>query len=249
MSGHSKFANIKHKKEKNDAAKGKIFTIIGRELAVAVKEGGPDPANNSKLAAVIAKAKANNMPNDTIDRGIKKAAGDANSVNYETVTYEGYGPNGTAIIVNALTDNRNRTASNVRNAFTKGGGSVGTTGCVSYMFDEKGQIIIDKEECSMDADELMMTALDAGAEDFAEEEDSFEILTAPSEFETVRQTIENAGIAMAQAEVTMIPQNYVELTAGDDIKKITRILDMLDEDDDVQAVYHNWDMPEEEEED
>ncbi|CDE53579.1 probable transcriptional regulatory protein HMPREF0994_02932 [Roseburia sp. CAG:303] len=189
------------------------------------------------------------MPNDTIDRGIKKAAGDANSVNYETVTYEGYGPNGTAIIVNALTDNRNRTASNVRNAFTKGGGSVGTTGCVSYMFDEKGQIIIDKEECSMDADELMMTALDAGAEDFAEEEDSFEILTAPSEFETVRQTIENAGIAMAQAEVTMIPQNYVELTAEDDIKKITRILDMLDEDDDVQAVYHNWDMPEEEEED
>ena len=248
MSGHSKFANIKHKKEKNDAAKGKIFTIIGRELAVAVKEGGPDPANNSKLAAVIAKAKANNMPNDTIDRGIKKAAGDANSVNYESVTYEGYGPNGTAIIVNALTDNRNRTASNVRNAFTKGGGSVGTTGCVSYMFDEKGQIIIDKEECSMDADELMMMTLDAGAEDFTEEEDSFEILTAPADFDAVRETLEGAGVVMAQAEVTMIPQNYVELTVEDDIKKITRILDMLDEDDDVQAVYHNWDMPEDEEE-
>lgn len=248
MSGHSKFANIKHKKEKNDAAKGKIFTIIGRELAVAVKEGGPDPANNSKLAAVIAKAKANNMPNDTIDRGIKKAAGDANSVNYETVTYEGYGPNGTAIIVNALTDNRNRTASNVRNAFTKGSGSVGTTGCVSYMFDEKGQIIIDKEECDMDSDELMMMALDAGAEDFSDEEDSYEVITAPGDFDVVRETLEKAGVAMAQAEVTMIPQNYVELTNEDDIKKITRILDLLDDDDDVQAVYHNWDMPEDEEE-
>ena len=241
MSGHSKFANIKHKKEKNDAAKGKIFTIIGREIAVAVKEGGPDPANNSKLAAVIAKAKSNNMPNDTIERGIKKAAGDANAVNYEVVTYEGYGPNGTAIIVDALTDNRNRTASNVRNAFTKGGGNVGTTGCVSYMFDKKGQIIIDKEECDMDADTVMMIALDAGAEEFEEEEDSFEILTAPDDCETVRQALEKEGIKMAQAEVTMIPQNYVELTSDDDIKKINRILDLLDEDDDVQAVYHNWD--------
>ena len=185
MSGHSKFANIKHKKEKNDAAKGKVFTIIGREIAVAVKEGGPDPANNSKLRDVIAKAKANNMPNDTIDRGIKKAAGDANSVNYVTITYEGYGPSGTAIIVNALTDNKDRTASNVRNAFTKGGGNVGTTGCVSYMFDEKGQIIIAKEDCDIDADDLMMIALDAGAEDFNEEEDSFEILTAPDEFTAV----------------------------------------------------------------
>ena len=236
MSGHSKFANIKHKKEKNDAAKGKIFTIIGREIAVAVKEGGADPANNSKLAAVIAKAKANNMPNDTIDRGIKKAAGDGNSVNYETVTYEGYGPSGTAIIVNALTDNRNRTAANVRNAFTKGGGSVGTTGCVSYMFDEKGQIIIDKEECDMDADEIMMLALDAGAEDFNEEEDSYEVLTAPADFDAVYKAVSDAKIPMAQAEVTMIPQNYVELTSEDDIKKINRILDLLDEDDDVQAV-------------
>ena len=161
MSGHSKFANIKHKKEKNDAAKGKVFTIIGREIAVAVKEGGADPANNSKLRDVIAKAKANNMPNDTIDRGIKKAAGDANSVNYERVTYEGYGPNGTAIIVDALTDNKNRTAANVRNAFTKGYGNVGTQGCVSFMFDRKGQIIIGKEEYTGDADELMMLALDA----------------------------------------------------------------------------------------
>ena len=241
MSGHSKFANIKHKKEKNDAAKGKVFTIIGREIAVAVKEGGPDPANNSKLRDVIAKAKANNMPNDTIDRGIKKAAGDANSVNYVTITYEGYGPSGTAIIVYALTDNKNRTASNVRNAFTKGGGNVGTTGCVSYMFDEKGQIIIAKEDCDMDADDLMMIALDAGAEDFNEEEDSFEILTAPDEFTAVREALEKENIPMAEADVTMIPQNYVELTSEDDIKKMNRILDMLDEDDDVQDVYHNWD--------
>lgn len=241
MSGHSKFANIKHKKEKNDAAKGKIFTIIGREIAVAVKEGGPDPANNSRLRDVIAKAKANNMPNDTIDRGIKKAAGDANSVNYEVVTYEGYGPNGTAIIVDALTDNKNRTAANVRNAFTKGHGNVGTQGCVSYMFDKKGQIIIDKEAYDADADELMMTALDAGAEDFAEEEDSFEILTAPEDFSAVRQALEDAGIPMVEAEVTMIPQTYVELTDEQDIKNIQRTLDLLDEDDDVQMVYHNWD--------
>lgn len=241
MSGHSKFANIKHKKEKNDAAKGKIFTIIGREIAVAVKEGGPDPNNNSKLRDVIAKAKANNMPNDTIERGIKKAAGDANSVNYVSITYEGYGPNGTAIIVDALTDNKNRTASNVRNAFTKGGGNVGTTGCVSFMFDEKGQIIIAKEDCDMEADDLMMIALDAGAEDFAEEEDSFEILTAPDDFSAVREALEKENIPMASAEVTMVPQNYVELTSDEDIKKMNKILDLLDEDDDVQAVYHNWD--------
>ncbi|MGN0438940.1 MAG: YebC/PmpR family DNA-binding transcriptional regulator [Lachnospiraceae bacterium] len=241
MSGHSKFSNIKHKKEKNDAAKGKIFTVIGREIAVAVKEGGADPANNSKLRDVIAKAKANNMPNDTIERGIKKAAGDANSVNYVSITYEGYGPNGTAIIVDALTDNKNRTASNVRNAFTKGGGNVGTTGCVSFMFDKKGQIIIDKEECDMEADDLMMIALDAGAEDFEEEEDSFEILTAPDDFSAVREALEAENIPMASAEVTMVPQNYVELTDENDIKKMNKILDLLDEDDDVQAVYHNWD--------
>lgn len=241
MSGHSKFANIKHKKEKNDAAKGKIFTIIGREIAVAVKEGGPDPANNSRLRDVIAKAKANNMPNDTIDRGIKKAAGDANSVNYEYVSYEGYGPSGTAIIVDALTDNKNRTAANVRNAFTKGKGNVGTPGCVSYMFDKKGQTIIDKENCDMDADDLMMAALDAGAEDFSEEEDSFEIITDPDSFSEVRQALEDAGIEMASAEVTMIPQTYVELTDEQDLYCINKILDLLDADDDVQQVYHNWD--------
>ena len=249
MSGHSKFANIKHKKEKNDAAKGKIFTIIGREIAVAVKEGGPDPANNYKLQAVIAKAKAANMPNDTIDRGIKRAAGDSNAVNYEYVTYEGYGPSGTAIIVDALTDNKNRTAANVRSAFTKGKGNVGTQGCVSFMFDKKGQIIVDKEECDMDADELMMTALDAGAEDFSEEEDSFEILTDPDAFEDVRKALEEAGIPMANAEVTMIPQTYVELTSEEDVRNIQRTLDLLEDDDDVQAVYHNWDAPEEEDED
>ncbi len=240
MSGHSKFANIKHKKEKNDAAKGKIFTVIGSEIAVAVNEGGADPANNSKLRDVIAKAKANNMPNDTIERGIKKAAGDASSVNYESITYEGYGPNGTAIIVDALTDNKNRTASNVRNAFTKGGGNVGTTGCVSFMFDKKGQIIIDKEECEMDADDLMMMALDAGAEDFAEEDDSFEITTAPEDFSLVREALEKEGIPMASAEVTMIPQTYVTLSDEQDIKMMNRILDLLDADDDVQEVYHNW---------
>ena len=199
MSGHSKFANIKHKKEKNDAAKGKIFTKIGRELAVAVKEGGgPDPANNSRLRDVIAKAKANNMPNDNIDRSIKKAAGDADSSNYEHVTYEGYGPNGTAIIV-------------------------------------------DKEECELDADDLMMTALDAGAEDFVEEEDSYEILTDPDEFSDIRLALEEAGIPMVSAEVTMIPQTYVELTDEKDIKNIQKTLDLLDDDDDVQEVYHNWD--------
>lgn len=246
MSGHSKFANIKHKKEKNDAAKGKIFTILGREIAVAVKEGGPDPANNGKLRDVIAKAKANNMPNDTIERGIKKAAGDADSVNYEEVTYEGYGPSGTAIIVKALTDNKNRTASNVRNAFTKGSGSVGTQGCVSYMFDEKGQIILSKEELeehdiSISGDDLMMLALDAGAEDFAEEDDSFEITTAPEDFSAVREALEREKLPMASAEVTMLPQTYVTLTDENDIRQLQRTLDLLDEDDDVQDVYHNWD--------
>lgn len=241
MSGHSKFANIKHKKEKNDAAKGKIFTMIGKEIAVAVREGGPNPDNNSKLRDVIAKAKANNVPNDTIERGIKKASGSTEAVNYTAITYEGYGPNGTAIIVDTLTDNKNRTASNVRNAFTKGGGNVGTTGCVSFMFDQKGQIIIDKEECSQSADDLMMMALDAGAEDFNEEEDSFEIITAPEDFSAVREALEAEKIPMASAEVTMIPQTWVELSSEDDIKKMNRILDLLDEDDDVQAVYHNWD--------
>ena len=241
MSGHSKFANIKHKKEKNDAAKGKIFTIIGREIAVAVKEGGPDPNNNFKLAAVIAKAKANNMPNDTINNGIKKAAGDTNAVNYKNFTYEGYGPNGIAIIVETLTDNANRTAANVRSAFTKGNGSIGAQGCVSFMFDRKGQIIIDKEECDMDPDELMMFALDSGAEDFSDEEDSYEVLTAPEDFSAVREAFEKEGIPMLDADVRMIPQNWVTLKNEEDQKKMQRILDLLDEDDDVQAVFHSWD--------
>lgn len=238
---------LRHKKEKNDAAKGKIFTRLGKELMVAVKEGGPDPNNNSKLRDVIAKAKSNNMPNDTIDRSIKKAAGDANAANFTAITYEGYGPNGTAIIVETLTDNKNRTASNVRNAFTKGGGNVGTPGCVSFMFDTKGQILINKEECSMDSDELMMLALDAGADDFNDEdEDAFEILTNPDDCGTVREALEKAGLKLDQAEVTMIPQTWVELTDPADIKQMNRILDLLDDDDDVQAVYHNWDMPDEE---
>ena len=241
MSGHSKFANIKHKKERNDSARGKIFTVIGREIAVAVKEGGADPANNSRLRDVIAKAKANNMPNDTIDRGIKKAAGDASSVNYEVLTYEGYGPSGVAIIVDTLTDNKNRTAANVRSAFTKGNGNVGAQGSVSFLFDKKGQIIIDKEECDMDADELMLMALDAGAEDFAEEEDSFEVITDPNDFSQVREALEAAGIPMMEASVTMIPQTWAELTEEEDIKKMNKLLDLLDADDDVQAVYHNWD--------
>ena len=219
MSGHSKFANIKHKKEKNDAAKGKIFTKIGKEIAVAVKEGGSsDPSNNSRLRDVIAKAKSN-----------------------KHITYEGYGPNGTAIIVETLTDNKNRTASNVKNAFTKGSGNVGTPGCVSFMFDKKGQIVIDKEEYEGDADELMMQVLDAGAEDFVEEEDSFEVLTDPDDFSAVRLAMEEAGIPMVSAEVTMIPQTYVELTDPKDIANIQKTLDMLDDDDDVQDVYHNWD--------
>ncbi len=240
MSGHSKFANIKHKKEKNDAAKGKIFTKLGRELAVAVREGGgSDPDNNSRLRDAIAKAKSNNMPNDTIDKAIKKAAGEDGEHRYERATYEGYGPSGTAIIVEALTDNKNRTASNVRHAFTKGGGNVGTQGCVSYLFDQKGQIIVDKEQYDGDADTLMMEALDAGAEDFNEEDDSFEILTSPEDFSDVRLNLEESGIPMADAEVTMIPQTEVQLTDAGDIKNLTTILDLLEEDDDVQDVYHN----------
>ena len=247
MSGHSKFANIAHKKAANDAAKGKIFTRLGKEIMVAVKEGGPDVNNNSKLRQVVAKAKASNMPNDTIDRAIKKAAS-SDMTDYESVTYEGYGPNGTAIIVEALTDNRNRAASNIRNAFTKGGGNVGTPGCVSFMFDKKGQMIVAKEECDKDADELMMMALDAGAEDFNEEDDCYEITTAPDDFDAVNEALTNDGITFASAEVTMIPQTYVELTSEDDLKKMRRILALLDEDDDVQYVYHNWDEPDSDEE-
>ena len=204
------------------------------------KEGGPDPNNNFKLATVIQKAKANNMPNDTIERGIKKAAGEVGNVNYEYATYEGYGPNGIAIIVDTLTDNKNRTAANVRNAFTKGHGNIGTQGCVSFMFDKKGQIIIGKEDCDMEPDDIMMLALDAGAEDFSEEEDCYEILTAPDDFDAVLKAIQEAKIAVTEAEVTMIPQNYVSLTDEAAVANLQKTLDMLDEDDDVQAVYTNW---------
>ena len=240
MSGHSKFANIKHKKEANDAAKGKVFTIIGREIAVAVKEGGPDPANNSRLRDVIAKAKANNMPNDTIERGIKKAAGDVDNVNYQQNTYEGYGPGGVAIIVETLTDNVNRTASDVRAAFSKGNGSMGTKGSVSFMFDQKGQIVVDREEYDGSADDLMMIVLDAGAEDIQEDEDSLVILTAPEDFDAVSKAVTEAGIPTISAEISMIPQNYVTVTDADAVKGLNIILNKLDESDDVQNVYHNW---------
>lgn len=247
MSGHSKFANIKAKKEKNDSAKGKIFTRLGKEILVAVKEGGPDINNNSKLRQVVAKAKANNMPNDNIERSIKKAA-NSDTAALEAVTYEGYGPNGTAIIVEALTDNRNRAASNIRNAFTKGNGNVGTPGCVSFMFDKKGQIIVAKEDCDKDADELMMLALDAGAEDFAEEDDSYEVTTAPEDFDDVNEALTKEGITFASAEVTMIPQTWVDLTDEADIKSMNKILSLLDDEDDVQNVYHNWNEPDDDEE-
>lgn len=241
MSGHSKFANIKHKKEKNDAAKGKIFTIIGREIVIAVRSGGADPANNSKLRDVIAKAKAANMPNDTIKRGIEKAAGAANADNYEHITYEGYGPAGVAIIVETLTDNKNRTAADVKSAFSKGGGNVGTPGCVSFMFDEKGQILVDKEEYEGSADDLMMLALDAGAEDFAEQDDCYEILTDPDSFSEIREALEKEDVPMIQADVAMIPQTKTALTDETDRKNMQRILDLLDESDDVQNVWTNLD--------
>ncbi len=239
MSGHSKFANIKHKKERNDAKKGKIFTMIGREIVIAVKEGGPDPANNSKLRDVIAKAKANNMPSDTIERGIKKAAGDANADNYERITYEGYGPGGIAIIVETLTDNKNRTAADVRSAFTKGSGNIGTPGCVSFMFDKRGQILVSKEDAGVDPDELMMLALDSGAEDFSEEDEFFEILTNPDELSSVRERLEENNIPISEAEVAMIPQTYVSLADEMALKNLQKTLDLLEESDDVQSVYTN----------
>ena len=241
MAGHSKFANIKHKKEKNDGIKGKIFTIIGREIAVAVKAGGADPTSNSRLRDAIAKAKSNNMPNDTIERSIKKAAGNIDGVSYETIVYEGYGPKGVAIIVETLTDNKNRTAANVRSAFTKGSGNMGTTGCVSFMFDKKGQIMVEKSD-SIDSDELMMIALDAGALDFNEEEEGYEIITSPEDFSAVREAISQANILITDAEVNMIPQTYTSLTDEDDVKKMMKLLDLLDEDDDVKNVYHNWEQ-------
>ena len=241
MSGHSKYSNIKHKKERNDSARGKIFTRLGREMAVAVKTGGADPLANSKLRDIIAKAKSNNMPNDTIDRSIKKAAGDLNAVNYESVTYEGYGPGGVAVIAKALTDNRNRAAANVRNAFTKGGGNLGATGCVSFLFDEKGLIVLNRND-KIDEDELMMLALEAGAEDLYAQEEMFEILTSPEYFGAVREAVENANLPteIFSAEVTMIPQTYTALNSPEDIKKMRKLLDMLEDEDEVINVYHNW---------
>ncbi|MGI6192111.1 MAG: YebC/PmpR family DNA-binding transcriptional regulator [Christensenellales bacterium] len=249
MSGHSKWANIKNKKAKTDAAKGKIFTKIGREIVMAVKQGGgPDPNTNSKLKDVIAKAKANNMPNDNIMRSIKRAAGDDKADNYESVTYEGYGPCGVAVIVEALTDNRNRTASDVRHLFDKYGNGLGSTGCVSWMFERKGVIVIERT-ASLDEDEVMMTALDAGAEDFNAEDDAFEITTAPEDFSVVREALEAAGYEFISAEIDMVPQNTVSITSDEDVMKVQRLLDNLEDNDDVQNVYHNADLPEEEEED
>ncbi len=233
---------------------GEFYTIAETEEVVYIGADLPDEYTGSrythKLMGTIAKAKANNMPNDTIERGIKKAAGEGASTTYFAITYEGYGPSGTAVIVETLTDNKNRTAANVRSAFTKGSGNVGTPGCVSFMFDKKGQILVSKESCKLSADDLMMTALDAGAEDFIDEdEDMYEILTDPDSCGSVREALEAAGVIADQAEVQMIPQTYVDLTDENDIKQMNRLLDLLDDDDDVQNVYHNWNMPEEDEED
>ena len=247
MSGHSKFANIKHKKEKNDAAKGKVFTKIGREIAVAVKEGGgADPANNSRLRDAIAKAKANNMPNDNIDRSIKKAAGDGDANNYEHIVYEGYGPNGTAIIVDALTDNRNRTAADVRHVFSKYGGNMGETGCVNWMFNRKGVFSIDSE-AGYTEDDLMLIALEAGAEDVKAEEEGFEIVTEPEDFDAVEKALADNNIEVMMSEIAMLPDTMAELS-DEDVVKVRKMLEALEDLDDVQDVYTNADLPEEDEE-
>ena len=248
MSGHSKWHNIQAKKGKTDAARGKIFTKIGREIAIAVREGGSNPESNSKLKDIIAKAKANNMPNDNIQRSIKKAAGEGTGAVYEEITYEGYAPGGVAIIAQVVTDNRNRTSSDVRHIFDKNGGSMGTPGSVSYMFDNKGVIVIEKEP-GMDEDEMMMTALDAGAEDMKAADDVFEIYTAPNDFSAVRESLEKAGYAFLSADKQMIPQNTVAIADPDTQNKVQTLLDMLDDNDDVTEVYHNAELPEEEEED
>ncbi len=236
MSGHSKWNNIKHKKEKTDAQKAKIFTKIGKEMIIAIKAGGPDPASNSKLRDLIAKAKANNVPNDNIERTIKKAAGQTD-VDYEELRYEGYGPAGVAVIVNTTTDNRNRTASEVRHYFDKFGGNLGQTGCVSYMFEEKGVIIIMRED--VDEDALMEAALEAGASDFVAEEEVFEIYTETDDLGAVREALEGAGYTIESAEESMIPSNYVTLDNEDDIKKMNLLLEHLEDNDDVQEVFHN----------
>ncbi len=242
MSGHSKWSTIKRKKEKTDNARAKVFTKIGREIAVAVKAGGPDPAANSKLKDVIAKAKANNVPNDNIDRIIKKAAGEGNADNYEDVVYEGYGPSGIAVIVEALTDNRNRTAADVRHAFDKFGGNMGTSGCVSFMFSRQGVIIIEKED--IDEDKLMEDALEAGASDFLSDGDVYEIRTEPNDMGLVRDDLEAKGYKFLSAEVEYIPSTYTKLTDPDDIQNMGRMLEMFDESDDIQEVYHNWENEE-----
>ena len=247
MSGHSKWANIKNKKEKTDNQRGKIFTKIGREIAIAVKEGGSDPINNSKLRDVIAKAKANNMPNDNITRSIKKAAGELGSINYESGSYEGYGPGGVAVIVEVLTDNRNRTAAEIRHLFDKYGNGMGNSGCVSWMFDRKGHIVIERS-ASIDEDELMMQALDFGAEDFLAQDDCFEIFTVPNDFSAVREALEGAGYSFISAETDMIPSNTVEVSDEETVEKIVRMLEMFEDNDDVQEVFHNAILPEEEEE-
>ena len=247
MSGHSKWANIKNKKEKTDAQKGKIFTKIGREIAIAVKEGGgADPANNSKLRDVIAKAKASNMPNDNISRSIKKAAGEGASVNYEEVVYEGYGPGNVAVIVEVVTDNRNRIAAEMRHIFSKSGGNLGASGSVAWMFDKKGLIVIERTAL-MDEDEVMMQALDAGAEDFVVQDDAFEVYTAPADFSAVREALEGKGYAFLSAEISMIPQNTVDVTDAETAEKVERFLEHMDDNDDVQEVYHNGILPDEEE--
>ena len=244
MSGHSKWHNIQNKKGKADAKRANAFTKLARYISVAAKEGGGDPAYNAQLKAAIEKAKAENMPNDNIERAIKKGSGELGGAAFEEIIYEGYGPSGVAILVNCLTDNRNRTAPDVRHAFDKCGGNLGTNGSVSFMFDRKGVIAIERED-SIDEDELTMTAIDLGAEDFESTDDGFEITTSPEDFNGVRDGLQEAGYKFVMAELSFIPQNIVALTDEADIKKMTRLIDMLEEHDDVQEVYHNWDEVEE----
>lgn len=239
MSGHSKWHNIQAKKSKTDAARAKVFTKIGKEMAIAIRDGGANPASNSKLRDLISKAKANNVPNDNIERIIKKATEEKKD--YKEITYEGYGPGGVAVIVETATDNSTRTVANVRAAFSKYKGNIGTSGCVSYLFEEKGVITVEKEECDLEEDELMELALEAGAEDFdAEDEDFYEITTAPADLTAVQEAIVAKGIKLSGADLSKIPSNYVDLENEDDVKFISLLLDKLEEDDDVQQVYHNW---------
>ena len=238
MSGHSKWSTIKRKKEKTDNQRAKVFTKIGREIAVAVREGGPDPAGNSKLKDIIAKAKAANVPNDNIERIIKKAAGDGDATNYESITYEGYGPSGIAVMVLALTDNRNRTAADVRHYFDKYGGNMGTNGCVSFMFTKQGQIIIDKE--GVDEETLMMDALEAGAVDFIADDDVFDVRTEPTDMGAVNEDLAKKNYNILSADVAYIPSTYTTLSNEDDIKNMGKMLEMFDDNDDIQEVYHNW---------